>query len=63
MSVANTNPQKVQALRVIRSLINCLVNIQDETGEFLMTLPDGRVIDTKVIRLIKVAIYGGLIRS
>ena len=30
-----------------RSLIDCLVNIEDETGEFLMTLEDGRVIDTK----------------
>ena len=24
-----------------------MVNIEDETGEFLMTLEDGRVIDTK----------------
>ncbi|OAQ63183.1 unsaturated rhamnogalacturonan hydrolase [Pochonia chlamydosporia 170] len=31
----------------IQLLINALVNIKDETGEFLMTLPDGRVIDTK----------------
>lgn len=28
-------------------LINNLVNIKDETGEFLLRLPDGRVIDTK----------------
>lgn len=31
----------------IKSLINQLVNIQDETGEFLLRLEDGRVIDTK----------------
>jgi hypothetical protein len=47
MSSANVNPKKVQVLREIKKLINCLVNIKDETGEFLMTLEDGRVIDTK----------------
>ncbi|CRK39509.1 hypothetical protein BN1723_015507 [Verticillium longisporum] len=31
----------------VRSLIHDLVNIKDETGEFLMTLADGRIIDTK----------------
>lgn len=31
----------------IKFLINALVNIKDDTGEFLMTLEDGRVIDTK----------------
>ena len=31
----------------IKLLINNLVNITDTTGEFLLTLPDGRVIDTK----------------
>jgi unsaturated rhamnogalacturonyl hydrolase len=31
----------------IKLLINSLVNITDTTGEFLLTLPDGRVIDTK----------------
>ncbi|KAJ6445089.1 glycosyl hydrolase family 88 [Purpureocillium lavendulum] len=31
----------------IKLLIHALVNIQDTTGEFLLTLPDGRVIDTK----------------
>lgn len=31
----------------IQLLINGLVNIQDQTGEFLMRLADGRVIDTK----------------
>lgn len=28
-------------------LINNLVNIKDESGKFLLRLPDGRVIDTK----------------
>ncbi|KAK7915142.1 unsaturated glucuronyl hydrolase [Apiospora marii] len=31
----------------IQLLIDGLVNIKDQTGEFLMTLADGRVIDTK----------------
>jgi unsaturated rhamnogalacturonyl hydrolase len=31
----------------IKLLTNNLVNITDTTGEFLLTLPDGRVIDTK----------------
>jgi unsaturated rhamnogalacturonyl hydrolase len=31
----------------IKLLTNNLVNIADTTGEFLLTLPDGRVIDTK----------------
>ncbi|KAL3425855.1 glycosyl hydrolase family [Phlyctema vagabunda] len=31
----------------IRLLIDKLVNIKDTTGEFLLRLPDGRVIDTK----------------
>ncbi|KAF7313676.1 Glycoside hydrolase family 105 protein [Mycena chlorophos] len=34
-------------LKHIRSLIYCLVNIEDTTGEFLQTLDDGRIIDTK----------------
>lgn len=31
----------------IQSLTNNLVNIKDESGKFLLNLPDGRVIDTK----------------
>ena len=31
----------------IKLLIEQLVNIQDTTGEFLLRLDDGRVIDTK----------------
>lgn len=37
----------MKVLAHIKNLIHCLVNIEDETGEFLMTLPDGRIIDTK----------------
>lgn len=33
--------------KAVKLLIHNLVNIKDTTGEFLMTLPDGRVIDTK----------------
>ncbi|KAF9041129.1 glycoside hydrolase family 105 protein, partial [Hymenopellis radicata] len=47
MSERNINSHKVAAVKHIRNLINCLVNIKDETGEFLLTLPDGRIIDTK----------------
>jgi unsaturated rhamnogalacturonyl hydrolase len=47
MSSRNINPLKVALLDHISRLIHCLVNIKDETGEFLMTLKDGRVIDTK----------------
>jgi unsaturated rhamnogalacturonyl hydrolase len=39
--------RKIEALRLIDRLIDCLVNIKDETGEFLLRLEDGRVIDTK----------------
>ncbi|KAF4602266.1 hypothetical protein EYR40_005471 [Pleurotus pulmonarius] len=39
--------QKASVKSTIKRIIDCLVNIKDETGEFLMTLPDGRVIDTK----------------
>ncbi|KFY08020.1 hypothetical protein V492_06600 [Pseudogymnoascus sp. VKM F-4246] len=33
--------------KAVKLLINNLVNITDTTGEFLLRLPDGRVIDTK----------------
>lgn len=32
---------------LVTKLINNLVNIRDETGKFLMTIPSGRVVDTK----------------
>ena len=47
MSFRNVNPAKVATVKHINNLITCLVNIKDETGEFLLTLPDGRIIDTK----------------
>ncbi|EIN10599.1 glycoside hydrolase family 105 protein [Punctularia strigosozonata HHB-11173 SS5] len=47
MSWRNVNAEKVALLKTINKVIDCLVNIKDETGEFLMTIPDGRVIDTK----------------
>jgi unsaturated rhamnogalacturonyl hydrolase len=31
----------------VQLLIQNLVNIKDETGQFLLRLPDGRIIDTK----------------
>ncbi len=36
-----------QVTRTIQLLMNNLVNIKDETGEFLLKLDDGRIIDTK----------------
>lgn len=47
MSQRNVNPLKSQLLNQISALIKCLVNIEDTTGEYLLTLSDGRVIDTK----------------
>ncbi|KAL0949646.1 hypothetical protein HGRIS_009690 [Hohenbuehelia grisea] len=47
MSTTTTNPLKGELLGVIHKLIDCLVNINDDSGEFLLTLADGRVIDTK----------------
>src|SRR3954464_10980042 len=38
---------RAQVADAIARLIDNLINIKDETGEFLMTLDDGRVIDTK----------------
>lgn len=32
---------------LIRKLIDNLINIRDDTGKFLMEIPDGRIIDTK----------------
>lgn len=44
--VERPHPRKV-IVDKITSLINNLINIQDETGEFLLHLDDGRTIDTK----------------
>ena len=47
MSFRNINQAKVATVKHINNLITCLVNIKDEDGTFLMTIPDGRIIDTK----------------
>lgn len=47
MSSRVVDPRKTHILALINRLIDCLVNIKDETGEFLLRLEDGRVIDTK----------------
>lgn len=33
--------------QLVKKLIQTLVNIKDDTGKFLMKIPDGRIIDTK----------------
>lgn len=47
MSSRVVDPRKSHTLTLINRLIDCLINIKDETGEFLLRLEDGRVIDTK----------------
>lgn len=47
MSAALLAAEKAKVQKHIHNLIDCLVNIKDETGQFLMPLEDGRVIDTK----------------
>ncbi len=44
--VERTHPRNV-VVDKIENLINNLINIHDETGEFLLHLDDGRTIDTK----------------
>ncbi|BFM05139.1 glycoside hydrolase family 88/105 protein [Halioxenophilus aromaticivorans] len=41
------NIPKQQVTNAINNLVDNLINIKDETGEFLLKLEDGRVIDTK----------------
>jgi unsaturated rhamnogalacturonyl hydrolase len=43
----STRPTAPEIHQVLNLLIDNLVNIKDETGKFLMPLPDGRIIDTK----------------
>jgi unsaturated rhamnogalacturonyl hydrolase len=45
--MATTKPPVAEIHSTIRLLIQSLVNIKDETGRFLLHLPDGRIIDTK----------------
>ncbi|KIM96045.1 glycoside hydrolase family 105 protein [Oidiodendron maius Zn] len=47
MPTTEAGLEAAEIQRSIKLLINNLVNITDTTGEFLLTLPDGRVIDTK----------------
>jgi unsaturated rhamnogalacturonyl hydrolase len=47
MPLAEHGIEATEVHKSIKLLINNLVNITDTTGEFLMTLADGRVIDTK----------------
>jgi len=47
MSSRTIDPRKKVTFGLIDRLIDCMVNIKDETGEFLLHLEDGRVIDTK----------------
>lgn len=44
---ASQDPSLAEVTETIGRLIDNLVNIHDETGEFLLHLEDGRVIDTK----------------
>ncbi|KAF5370126.1 hypothetical protein D9758_001203 [Tetrapyrgos nigripes] len=58
MSTRNISPLKATVLKHIRNLIDCLVNIKDESGEFLLTLQDGTVIDTKGWNDWEASLYG-----
>jgi len=44
---AGLDADRADYLGAVNSLIDNLVNIKDETGQFLLRLDDGRVIDTK----------------
>jgi unsaturated rhamnogalacturonyl hydrolase len=47
MPLTAHNIPREQIVETIERLVNNLVNIEDETGEFLLKLDDGRIIDTK----------------
>ena len=47
MAALNHDIPRAEVTAQIAKLIDNLVNIKDETGEFLLRLEDGRVIDTK----------------
>ncbi len=47
MAALSHQTPRAQVVEAIAKLVDNLVNIKDETGEFLMRLDDGRVIDTK----------------
>lgn len=45
--MSTSKPTATEIHQTVRLLIKSLVNIKDETGKFLLHLPDGRIIDTK----------------
>lgn len=45
--MASTRPPAAEIHKTINLLIDNLINITDESGKFLLHLPDGRTIDTK----------------
>lgn len=47
MSSSTKEYQCERIHRTVRLLINQLISIRDETGEYLLKLPDNRIIDTK----------------
>jgi unsaturated rhamnogalacturonyl hydrolase len=47
MAALSHQTPRQEVVKAIAKLVDNLVNIKDETGEFLMRLDDGRVIDTK----------------
>ncbi|MEQ6332257.1 glycoside hydrolase family 88 protein [Sphingobium sp. MK2] len=47
MAALNHDVPRAQVVDAIDRLMDNLVNIKDETGEFLLHLEDGRIIDTK----------------
>ncbi|KAJ5469258.1 hypothetical protein N7539_008876 [Penicillium diatomitis] len=46
-TISSTRPSAPEVHTTVNLLINNLVNIKDESGEFLLHLADGRIIDTK----------------
>jgi unsaturated rhamnogalacturonyl hydrolase len=47
VAALNHDVPRSQVVQSIDRLMDNLVNIKDETGEFLLHLEDGRIIDTK----------------
>ena len=45
--MSSTLPARADLIGLIHRLMDNLISIHDETGEFLLRLEDGRVIDTK----------------
>jgi len=47
VAALNHDVPRAQVVDAIDRLMDNLVNIKDETGEFLLHLEDGRIIDTR----------------